>query len=115
MSQYLILIYEDEPAGNPTPELGGRPMEAHGRFSEQVVELGGKMLGGEALQPTATATSDPRRRGDRRPVRRDQGGARRLLPDRGATTSTTRWRSRSSCPAGVGGVEVRPIMDTSGM
>jgi hypothetical protein len=32
-------------------------MEAHGRFAEQLVESGAKMLGGEALQPTSTATS----------------------------------------------------------
>ena len=58
MAQYLILIYEDEKAyGDPSPELWQQAMEAHGRFSKQVVEKGGKILGGEALEPTPTATS----------------------------------------------------------
>ena len=58
MAQYMILIYESE-AGYATaaPEMWQTAMEAHGRFAEQVVEQGGKILGGDALQPTATATS----------------------------------------------------------
>ena len=58
-------------------------MEAHNRFAEQVGELGGKIVGGKALQPTSDRHHDPRRRRHRRAVRGDQGGARRLLPDRG--------------------------------
>ena len=58
MSQYLILIYEDEKAyAAQDPSVWQTAMEAHGRFAEQVVEHGGKILGGEALQPTGTATS----------------------------------------------------------
>ena len=58
MSEYLILIYEDEKA-YAAADAGSteRAMEAHNRFAEQVAEHGGKILGGEALQPTATATS----------------------------------------------------------
>jgi len=58
MTQYMILIYESE-AGYATapPDMWQTAMEAHGRFAEQVVAQGGKILGGDALQPTATATS----------------------------------------------------------
>ena len=58
MTQYMILIYESE-AGYATapPDVWQTAMEAHGRFAEQVGAQGGKILGGDALQPTATATS----------------------------------------------------------
>jgi hypothetical protein len=32
-------------------------MQAHGQFAQAVDQRAGKILGGEALQPTATATS----------------------------------------------------------
>ena len=58
MAQYAILIYEDESSyADASPEVWQQMMEAHGRFSQQVGEKGGKILGGEALQPTSTATS----------------------------------------------------------
>jgi len=58
MAQYLILIYEDESGyENPDPGAWQQAMDAHNRFAEQVGELGGELLGGNALQPTATATS----------------------------------------------------------
>ena len=58
MSQYLILIYEDEASyATATPEQWGQIGAAHTRFAEQIAELGATMLGGNALQPTMTATS----------------------------------------------------------
>ena len=58
MAEYLILIYEDESNYvEPTPEVWQQAMEAHGRFAEQVAAAGGTILGGNALQPTMTATS----------------------------------------------------------
>ena len=75
---------------------GSQVMEAHNRFAEQVEETRRQ----DRRRPCAAADQhrhlDPRRRGHRRPVRRDQGGPRRLLPDRGARTWTTRSRSASS-------------------
>ena len=54
------------------------------------IKKSGHYVGGEALQPVQTATTVRVRNGkmshDRRAVRRDQGAARRLLPDRGAAT-----------------------------
>jgi hypothetical protein len=57
MAKYLILIYGPESAAAPTPEQWDQMMQAHGRFAQAVDEQGGKILGGEALQPTTTATS----------------------------------------------------------
>src|SRR3712207_9351472 len=58
MSQYMILIYEDE-AGYATasPEVYGEVMEAHNQFAADVEGLGAKLLGGDALQSTGTATT----------------------------------------------------------
>ena len=58
MSEYLILIYGDEQAYAATDDAFHlQLMEAHNRFSEQIAEQGGKMVGGNALMPTGTATS----------------------------------------------------------
>jgi hypothetical protein len=58
MGQYLIMLYEDEAGyASATPDENSEIMAAHGRFAEQAVALGAKILGGEALQPTSTATS----------------------------------------------------------
>ena len=58
MSEYMILIYDDEAAlASATPEQWQAMAEAHDRFGKQVVEVGGKINGGNALQSTATATT----------------------------------------------------------
>jgi len=115
MSQYLILIYEDETGwANPTPELWEQAMQAHGRFSEQVVELGGKIVGGEALKSTATATSirgDVVTDGPFAETKEALGGYYLIE----ANDLDHALAIAKLCPAGGGGVEVRPIMDTSGM
>src|ERR1019366_7330718 len=57
MAQYAILIYEDESSyADASPEGWQQMMEAHGRFSQQAGEKGGKILGGGGLQPTSPAT-----------------------------------------------------------
>ena len=57
MPKYLLLIHEDESAF----AAGGQAsfdevMAAHMAFATEVEQLGAKSLGGEALQPIATAT-----------------------------------------------------------
>ena len=55
MSQYLVLIYEDENAyATGDAALFKRVMEAHGKFGAENKDA---IVGGEALQPTSTATS----------------------------------------------------------
>ena len=55
--RYLCLIYLDEKAHAAMAEdQMGAMMEAYGKFTEEL-EQAGAMLGGEALQPTETATT----------------------------------------------------------
>jgi hypothetical protein len=55
MSQYLILIYDDEAAWEgASPEVIGQVHQGHTRFAEA---NGAAMAGGNALQPTTTATT----------------------------------------------------------
>src|SRR5215213_8730911 len=61
--KYALLIYEDETFWNSLPpEEIGRIMEGYGRFGQ---EAGERITGGEALHPTATATSVRVRDGER--------------------------------------------------
>ncbi len=58
MAEYLILLFDDEAAWAAAPQSEyDRMMQAHNRFQEQVVELGGKIVNGNALQGTPTATT----------------------------------------------------------
>jgi hypothetical protein len=88
-------------------------MEAHNRFAGQVGEKGGKLTGGSALQPTTTATS----------VRGDVVTAGPFAETKEALGGFYLVEARDLdhaleiaklCPAPYGGVEVRPVMDTSG-
>jgi hypothetical protein len=55
MSQYLILIYDDEAAWeSASPEESGRVHQKHTAFAEK---NGPAIAGGNALQSTATATT----------------------------------------------------------
>ena len=55
MSEYLVLIYEDEKAlHGADQETSHRIMEHHNEFGER---NGASLRGGNALQPTTTATS----------------------------------------------------------
>jgi hypothetical protein len=115
MAQYMILIYEDESAygNNPGPEAWQQAMEAHGRFAGQVGEKGGKILGGEALQPGSTATSirgDVVTDGPFAETKEGLGGFY-LIEARDLDHALD---IAKLCPAPFGGVEVRPVMDTSG-
>jgi hypothetical protein len=114
MAQYLILIYQPETSdGPPSPEVWQQAMEAHGRFAEQVVESGAKILGGEALQSTATATSirgDVVTDGPFAETKEALGGFYLIE----ANDLDHALALGKLCPAPEGGVEVRPVMDTSG-
>jgi hypothetical protein len=107
MAQYLVLIYEDETgwqAGGPAAEAGHT---AHTRFAET---YGGRgMVGGAALQPTATATtirdgvvSD----GPFAETKEALGGYYLIEAD----DLDQALAIAKDVPAPFGGVEVRPIM-----
>src|SRR5690242_1202053 len=110
MGQYMILIYENEKTyADATPEQLQGVMMAHGRFAEQVVELGSKIVAGEALQPTSTATS----------IRHDEVTDGPFTDTKEALGGFYIVEARDLdhalavaklCPASGGGVEVRPVM-----
>jgi hypothetical protein len=110
MAQYLILIYESEAAyATATPEDFQNVMEAHGRFAKQVGELGGELLGGNALQPTSTATTirdDVVTDGPFVETKEVLGGYYLIE----AKDLDQALAIGKLCPAPYGGVEVRPIM-----
>ena len=111
MAQYLILIYEDETQyATATPEVLNEIMQAHNEFAVQAEANGAKLLGGNALQSTGTATSI--RRGSEVTdgpfveTKEVLGGYYVVeAPDLDAALAVGRL-----CPARFGGVEVRPVM-----
>jgi hypothetical protein len=114
MSEYLILIYGDEASwASATPDVWQAAMQAHNRFAEQIVEKGGKMLGGNALEPTTTATSiraDVVTDGPFVETKEALGGYYLIE----AADLDQAIEIAKLCPATAGGVELRPVMDTSG-
>jgi hypothetical protein len=110
MTEYLILIYEDENGyATATPDVLAEVMEAHNRFARQVEERGGKIVSGRALQPTPTATSirdDVVTDGPFAETKEALGGFY-LIEARDLDHALDLGKL---CPARFGGVEVRPIM-----
>jgi hypothetical protein len=115
MAQYLILIYENEASyASATPEQLGQVHEAHTRFAEQIAELGATMLGGNALQPTMTATSvrdDVVTDGPFAETKEALGGYYLIE----AADLDQALAVAKLCPARFGGVEVRPVMENPTM
>jgi hypothetical protein len=113
MSEYLILIYEDEKGyADADEKLMSEVMEAHNRFAEQVVEHGATLVGGNGLQPTATATSvrgDLVTDGPFAETKESLGGYYLIE----AADLDKALEIAKLCPAQFGGVEVRPVMDYS--
>src|SRR4051794_41419459 len=62
--RYLMLIYTPESEMPPAPVEGRKMMEAYATFTQDVQERG-MLQGGEALQPTSTATTVKVRNGER--------------------------------------------------
>jgi hypothetical protein len=55
MTQYAILVYAPAP-GDPA-DITPEEMEELNRHATEIEELGGRLVGGYALQPSTTATS----------------------------------------------------------
>jgi hypothetical protein len=114
MSEYLILIYENE-SNYPGPEDPGwgQLMAGHQKFGENNAA---SLRGGNALQPTATATSI-RGKGDDFTVTdgpfaetKEALGGYYLIE---AADLDEAIAIAKQVPAPYGGVEVRPIMTFS--
>jgi hypothetical protein len=110
MSQYLILLYENEEFyAQAGPQVLDEVMQAHNRFAEQVTELGAKIVGGNALQPTSTATTirnDVVTDGPFIESKEALGGYYLIE----ANDLDQALAVAKLCPTNEGGVEVRPIM-----
>jgi hypothetical protein len=109
MAEYMILIYEQETPYQEMNEAEGREiLAAHMRFQGQVAELGGTLVAGNALEPSATATtirSDVVTDGPFAETKEVLGGY--YLID--ARDLDQALEIAKLCPALHGGVEVRPI------
>ena len=112
MSQYVVLIYEDEKGwSDGDPAVIEEGMKAHGQFA---VDAGEKLRGGQALQPTATATT----------IRKDGSGGFAVTDGPFVETKEALGgfyiieaadldeaiALAKQVPAPFGGVEVRPVM-----
>lgn len=107
MAQYLVLIYEAEDAyAQATPQVFDDVMQAHNRFAER---WGSAIVGGNALQPTGTATTvrgDVVTDGPFVESKEALGGY--YLVE--ATDLDQALEIAKAVPAPYGGVEVRPVM-----
>ncbi|MPZ27728.1 MAG: YciI family protein [Micromonosporaceae bacterium] len=111
--RYLLLIYSEEPASPPSPEVMDAVMAEWVAF-DSAIRGSGTYVSGEALQPTQTATT-VRLKGEERIVtdgpfaetREVLGGYYTIdVPD---LDTALDWAAK--CPgAKYGSMEVRPVM-----
>ena len=112
---YAILCYNDEDVVGPGPRRRTTPSwRSSTSCTSKLAATGQARARSARLLPTTAATTlrkGQRAAGARRPVRRDQGAAARLLRRRLRRTSTRRSTSRAiSAKANPGGAyEIRPI------
>jgi hypothetical protein len=112
MAQYLVLIYADEAAwAAGGAEINERASKEHMAFGEA---NGKALVGGNALQPTSTATSI--RKGDNGEFTVTDGPFAETKEALGgyylveAADLDAAIAIAKQVPAELGGVEVRPIM-----
>ena len=117
--KYLLTIYADESRyATMTPEDSAALMQAYGAFGQEAQEAG-VILGGEGLQPTATATTVRVRDGETLLTdgpfaeTREQLGGYYLL-ECADLDEANRWAAKIP-DATSGAVEVRPVMDYEAM
>jgi hypothetical protein len=114
MAEYMILIYEqEEPFQNMDEAEVREILAAHMRFQDQIGQLGGTLVAGNPLEPSATATtirSDVVTDGPFAETKEVLGGYY-LVEARDLDHAL---EIAKLCPARYGGVEVRPIRDLSG-
>jgi len=112
--QYLVLIYSEEGSGPPDPERVGGVMVEYNDYSQMLRDKGA-FVGGEALQPTSTATTVRVRDGQTMTTdgpfaetKEALGGFYQIE----AKDLDEALRLAAACPgAKWGSIEVRPIVD----
>jgi hypothetical protein len=117
--KFLLTIYADESRfATMTPEESGQLMESYGAFGREAQDAG-VLLGGEGLQPTATATTVRVRDGETLLTdgpfaeTREQLGGYYLL-DCADLDEANRWAAKIP-DAASGAIEVRPVMNYEAM
>ena len=118
--QYLLLLVGTEWDPSETSEEDfAKEMQAHGAFSAAVAAAGAKVLGGEALHPTSTGFSVTPAR-DGKPAVYTNGPLAETTEVLGGyyvieADSIEQVRELAAlCPTD-GHIEVRPIVDMTGM
>jgi hypothetical protein len=112
MAQYLYLIYADEAQyAEMGPDAWQELLGQHDAFAKAVVEKGGTIVAGGALQPSPTATSvrggAVLTDGPFLTVKEQLGGYYHVeVADLDVALELARL-----VPAPTGGVEMRPVMD----
>ncbi len=119
MAKYLLLIVEAEEAYASAGEAAfNEVMQAHNDFAAEVAAAGATLLGGEALQPTPTATYLRKTRTDDvhavdnpMPELKEVVGGYYLIeaPDDDVALAVAK-----RCPAPFGHIELRPIWEFGG-
>src|SRR3954471_18990576 len=112
--KYMAIIYNDEASyADATPEEIGAIFAAHGEFGDAAGKAG-VMLGGDGLQPVATATTVRVRDGERLLTdgpyaeTKEQLGGFYLLECKDLDEALA-WAARIP-EAKTGAIEVRPVM-----
>jgi hypothetical protein len=115
MPKYLMLIVESEAQYADGDEaVFNDVMEQHRAFTAEVEEAGGKILGGEALQPSPTATYLRGTRGDVTVVDNPAPDLKEVLGGYYLVEADDDDHARKiaeRCPAPYGYIEVRPIWE----
>ena len=113
MSQYAIFIYQDPAYFETTPPEGwAAVVESHNMFTSKVPELGGALTGGGALAPTTTAITIKEGLVTDGPFANPKEALLGYYVVE-ARDLDHALEIAKLCPAGGGGVEVRPVVDPS--
>ncbi len=116
MAQYMFLLFDNEEwYDNVTPEEWQQAMKLHGAFAEAVEKAGARILGGEALERSSTASTVKQHDGGEPLVTdgpfietKEALGGFYLIEARDLDQAL---ELAKLCPSG--NIEVRPVMDTS--
>jgi len=119
MPKYLMLIVESEAAYAEAGEADfATVMAEHDAFSAEVKAAGATILGGEALQPSSTAsylrgtrTADVHAVDNPLPELKEVVGGYYLVE---AADDAAAHELAKRCPAGYGYIELRPIWEFGG-
>jgi hypothetical protein len=116
MAQYMFLLYDSEEwYDNVTPDDWQQAMKLHGAFAEAVEKAGARILGGEALERSSTASTVKNRQGAEPLVTdgpfietREALGGYYVIEARDLDQAL---ELAKLCPSS--NIEVRPVMPTS--